>query len=97
MLVRLTDIKTGDVWINPLYVKAVIKKSKYTEVFINYGTAFSAKQSIRVDEAAEDVALKISAAMPDSPAWQGAAGAMVAADELAQQQAAAAAAAGLDG
>lgn len=95
MLVRLTDVKSGDVWVNPLYVKAVLKKGKHTEVFINYGTAFSAKTSVKVEEDPEEVALRISAAMPDSPAWQGgAAAAELTDEELAAQQAAAASTAG---
>lgn len=91
MLVKLTDIKAGDVWINPIYVKAVTQKRRHAEVHISYGGPFSSKTSVKVDQPAEEVALAISAAMPDSAQYI-AAVAQQEEDEQARQQAAAAAA-----
>ena len=90
MLVRITDIKDKDHWINPLYVKSIRSNRKgQTEII---GSISQMGSMIKTNESAESVADRISVAMPDSPAWQAATGAAVLSDE--QQRAAAAAAAG---
>ncbi|MFB3431783.1 MAG: hypothetical protein ACFHWZ_10355 [Phycisphaerales bacterium] len=90
MLVKITDIKDKDHWINPLYVKCIRSNRKgQTEII---GLMTSMGSHIKTSESAESVADRISVAMPDSPAWQAATGAAVLSDE--QQRAAAAAAAG---
>lgn len=94
MLVKLTDIKGKEVWINPLYVKAVASKGNDgAEVFVTYGSAWSQVTSIKVKAPAADVAAAISAAMPDAAAYMAA----VATDEelrMQQEQAQRAAAMG---
>jgi len=73
MLIKLTDIKGRDVWINPLYVKAVTSRGKEgAEVFVTYGSVWSQVTSIKVKAPAEDVAAAISAAMPDAAAYMAA-------------------------
>ena len=94
MLVKLTDTKGKEVWINPLYVKAVQSRGDDgAEVFITFGTTWSQVSSIKVKASAADVATSISAAMPDAMAYMGA----IATEEelrVQQQQAAQAAAMG---
>lgn len=90
MLVKITDLKDKDHWINPLYVKCIRANRKgQTEII---GLMTSMGSHIKTNEPIESVADRISVAMPDSPAWQAATGAAVLSDE--QQRAAAAAAAG---
>lgn len=84
MLVKLTDTKNREVWINPLYVKAVQSKgNEGAEVFITYGSAWSQVTSIKVKAPAADVAMSISAAMPDSAAYMSA---VTSEEELRLQQ-----------
>jgi hypothetical protein len=67
MLVKLTDIKGKDIWVNPIYVKAVTQsKRDVTEVYIAYGSPWGAVHSVKVRGAPEEVAEAISAAMPIS-------------------------------
>jgi hypothetical protein len=79
VLVRITDRKGNDCWINPLYVKAIRPHKKgYCEVvgpFSQYGG------SIKTDESAESLADRLSVSMPDSPAWKAMAGQAVADEE----------------
>lgn len=84
MLVKLTDHKGKDVWINPLYVKSLsIKKPGETQVEVS---GWSLKMRVRQD--IEELALTINAAMPESVS------AFVAAeDEVRRQREAAQAAA----
>lgn len=68
MLVQITDHKGKEYWINPLYVRMVTPKGEdQCEI---QGLATSLGTHIRVKAPAADVAAQISAAMPDSPAWQ---------------------------
>lgn len=70
MLIKLTDIKGRDVWINPAYVKGVFQKSKeITEVYVRWGAGLSVSDVLKVRARADDVAAAISAAMPDAAAY----------------------------
>jgi hypothetical protein len=90
MLVKVTDLKGKDHWINPLYVKCIRSDRKgRTEIIGSISTMGSL---IRTEEPADSLADRISVAMPDSPAWQAATAAANMTEE--QQQAAAVAAAG---
>lgn len=90
MLVKITDLKGKDHWINPLYVKCIRSNRKgHTEI---HGSVTYMGSVLKTEEPAESLADRISVAMPDSPAWQAATAAGVQTDE--QQRAAAAAAAG---
>jgi len=67
MLVKFTDVKGKDVWINPLYVKAIAEgKRGVTEIYITYGSVWSPQSVLKVDMPAEEAAMHISAAMPDA-------------------------------
>lgn len=62
MLVKLTDHKGKERWLNPIYVKSLLAKGPgETEVEVS---GWSSKMRIRQN--AEDVALAINAAMPDA-------------------------------
>ena len=63
MLVRLTDIKGKPVWINPIYVKAVYAKPKYTVVDITLNT--SLRSVLKVSGSVEGVVEAINLAMPE--------------------------------
>lgn len=99
MLVKLTDIKGRDYWINPMYVKAVAAaKGGGAEVYITFGTTWSQTQVIKTEASPEEVAGWISAAMPEGSgvsAYYAAAGA--AEEEVARQQQQAAQAAAMSG
>lgn len=77
MLVKLTDLKGKDIWVNPLYVKSLTpKRDDETHVEVS-GWALKMK----VPQNVEDVALTLNAAMPEGI------GALVAAEEdLARQR-----------
>ncbi|MCA9292313.1 MAG: hypothetical protein KDA20_00705 [Phycisphaerales bacterium] len=92
MLIKVVDTKNNDVWVNPLYVKSVTTKSGVTILRGSFGGSYNTS-IIKTREDPQQLADRISAAMPDSPAW-GAAATSALADEEAQRQAAAAAAAG---
>lgn len=67
MLVKLIDIKGQEIWVNPVYVKAVRPSKKgVTEVFISFGSQWAAQTSVKVKANADEVAEAISAAMPIS-------------------------------
>jgi len=69
MLVKFTDIKGAEVWINPVHVKVVRETKKGTEILMVVGNpsglggggAWSVKTETPVDEAAA----MLNAAMPD--------------------------------
>lgn len=84
MLVRLTDTKGRDLWINPVHVKFMRQKRSTTEIIMaaTWGSAPIAKISMPMDE----VAALFNAAMPDL-------GLFVPDDDAAQAQASQAAAA----
>lgn len=88
MLVKLTDHKGKDFWVNPMYVKAVAAaKGGGAEVYITFGTTWSQTQVIKTEAGPEEVAGWISAAMPEGSgvsAYYAAAGA--AEEEAARQQ-----------
>jgi len=90
MLVKITDLKGKDHWINPLYVKC-IRSNKRGETEI-IGSISTMGGMLKTEEPAESLADRISVAMPDSPAWQAATAASEQIDE--QQRAATVAAAG---
>jgi len=93
MLVKLIDIKGKEVWLNPVYVKAVTanKRKGYTEVhcssFGSFGTS-----TIRVNVPADEVAAALTEAMPGAVPY----GVLLGEEDeqRRRQQAAAAAAAG---
>ncbi len=90
MLVKLTDIKKRDIWINPLYVRAIIAtKGGVAEVHGTFGGTWTGRV-IKVRDDARALADRISVAMPESAALIAA---VQADEELRQQQAAAAASA----
>lgn len=99
MLVKLTDVKGRDYWINPMYVKAVsAAKGGGAEVYITFGTVWSSTQVIKTEASPEDVAGWISAAMPEGTgvaAYYAAAG--TSEEEAARQQQQAAQAAVMSG
>lgn len=62
MLVRLTDHKGKERWVNPIYVKSLLAKGPgETEVEVSGWTS-----KMRVRLSADEVALMINAAMPDA-------------------------------
>ena len=91
MLIKIIDIKNNNVWINPLYVKSVSSKKNTTYLRGSFGGSMNA-YLIKTREDPQELADRISAAMPDSPAWGAATSALL--SEEQQQQAATAAAAG---
>lgn len=98
MLVRLTDTKGKDFWVNPMYVKAVVPlKGSGCEVFVSFGNVWSTIRSIKTEQPAEEVAGWISAAMPGSAGVAGYYAAAITEEELVQQQQQAAAAAAMSG
>lgn len=68
MLVKLTDTKGQDYWINPLYVRGLIQRKRdLTEVHIVLNASpWSGINSIKVPMPADELAGVISAAMPDA-------------------------------
>jgi len=64
MLVRFTDVKGQQVWVNPIHVKMVQEKKKSTEIVFIVSTSFSVVGAIRVEEPVDEVAARISEAMP---------------------------------
>ena len=68
MLVQLIDHKGKEWWVNPLYVKMVVPKGPEScEV---HGVTTALGSPLRIKAPADEVAAALSAAMPDSPAWQ---------------------------
>ncbi len=65
MLVKLIDIKGNEVWLNPVYVKAVTsnRKKGYTEVHCSAFGAWSTS-TVKVNASADDVAAALTEAMP---------------------------------
>jgi uncharacterized protein YlzI (FlbEa/FlbD family) len=64
MLVRLTELRGQPVWVNPIHVKAVRPKSKFTEIIIPMNSALG-QASVKVKESAEEVVELLNAGMPD--------------------------------
>ncbi|MEM8834508.1 MAG: hypothetical protein AAGD00_01685 [Planctomycetota bacterium] len=87
MLIKVTDTKNREFFINPLYVKALREKKpglvEISGVTTQWGTA------LVVQEDMQALADRLSVAMPDSPAMS----AVLAAIRDQEEQAAAAAAA----
>ena len=54
MFVRLTDIKGKPVWINPIHVRAVRQKSKFTEIVVPYHSPMG-QTVLKAREPAEEV------------------------------------------
>mgnify|MGYP001182300799 FL=1 len=93
MLVKMIDIKGKEVWLNPVYVKAVSANTRkgYTEVYCSSFGSFGTS-TIKVNAPADEVAAALSEAMPGAVPY-----AVLMGEEEEQrkrQQAAAAAAAG---
>lgn len=64
MLVKVEDIKSKTVYINPMYVKAVAEvKGGVTEISISFGAMLSTQYSIKTREPAEQIAVRISEAL----------------------------------
>lgn len=93
MLIKLTDINKKDVWVNPLYVKAVRAEKGIVKVFITFGTAWSREEVVKVLGDPQAVADLINAGMPETPAILAAAGISTEMDEEDRRRQAAAAAA----
>lgn len=92
MLIKLTDIKGQEFWINPIHVKGITrKKDGPSEVHIHLGSSSWGVpiNSIKVNAEAQALADLISAAMPSAADMAAA----IALDEQFQQQQAAARAA----
>lgn len=64
MLVRLTDTRGRDVWINPIYVRAVRSKSKHIEIIIRYSSAMGSSL-LKVNGSVEEVVEAINVGMPE--------------------------------
>ena len=92
MLIKVIDIKKNNIWINPLYVKSVASKKGTTYLRGSFGGYMNA-DFIKTHEDPQELADRISAAMPDSPAW-GAATSALLSEQQQQQTTTAAAAAG---
>ncbi len=100
MLVKLTDTKGKEYWVNPIYVKAVAPvKGGGAEVFVSFGNVWSTTRSIKVGAPAEDVAGWLGAAMPAGSGVMGYyAGAVTCEEEeMARQQQQAAAGVAMGG
>jgi len=68
MLVKITDTKGRDYWINPIYVRAVTPgKGRGSEVRVGFSVGLGGSV-IKTDAPPEDVARAIDEAMPDSAA-----------------------------
>lgn len=63
MLVKLTDTRGRESWINPVYVRALREKSGVTEVCIQIPGTLG--NGIRVPKPMDEVAMAINVAMPD--------------------------------
>jgi uncharacterized protein YlzI (FlbEa/FlbD family) len=64
MLVRLTNIKGQDIWINPIHIKAVYAKPKHTEVVITLNPTLG-QASLKVTGSVDEVVEAINLGMPD--------------------------------
>ncbi len=64
MLVKLTDSKGTDVWINPVHVRLVRRKGRHTEVFVPFNANWGAV-SIKTRQPLDEVADLLNAGMPD--------------------------------
>ena len=64
MLVRLTELKGQPVWVNPIHVKAVRSKARFTEIIIPMNSALG-QANVKVKEPAEEVVELLNAGMPD--------------------------------
>jgi len=64
MLVRLTNIKGQDIWINPIHVKAVYAKSKHTEVVIPLNPTMG-HSIVKVTGSVQEVVTAINLGMPE--------------------------------
>ncbi|TVQ30851.1 MAG: hypothetical protein EA376_11345 [Phycisphaeraceae bacterium] len=66
MLVKFIDTKGQTIWINPVHVRAVQQRKKVTEILLPFGGSTFNNMSgvIKVEEQADEVAGRISEAMP---------------------------------
>lgn len=87
MLLKITDNKGQDYWINPLYVRGLIQRKRdLTEVHIVLNVSpWSGISCLKVPMAADQLASMIDAAMPEAAGFLAAAEA----DADAERQAAA--------
>ncbi len=64
MFVRLTDHKDNPVWVNPIHVRAVRERSKYTEVVLPMNTSMG-QVIVKIKQPAEEVVELLNAGMPE--------------------------------
>lgn len=92
MLVKLTDTKGRDYWVNPIFVRMIIPKGDQCEVRLSFNVGMST--SVRINQPAEQFADTVSSALASFGYAAAAMAAMENEHYQQQQQAAAAAAAG---
>ena len=63
MLVRFETTKGDEIWVNPLYVRVLVRKRKHTEIVMSQST-LSTHGVVRVDAPMDDVATLLNDAMP---------------------------------
>ncbi len=67
MLVKITDTKGRDYWINPIYVRAVLQgKGGGSEIRVGFSVGLSGGV-VKTDASPEEVAQAIDQAMPEAP------------------------------
>lgn len=71
MLIRLTDTKGNDVWVNPAYVRYVRRHGAHTEVMVQVTSKWGVPGPLQTDMSPEQVVEILNAAMPGfaHPAW----------------------------
>lgn len=94
MLIRLTDTKGRDHWLNPLYIRSVEPRGVQCEVRLSFNIGMSS--TIKINEPAEQVAETVSAGLMSIGAGA-AMSAVVSEQHFQQQQQQAAAAAAMSG
>lgn len=65
MLVKFTDSKGKEVWVNPIHVKLIEQRRQTTIIVLGPGATASGGSSIKVREPIDLVAEILNAAMPD--------------------------------
>ena len=64
MLMRLTNIKGQDIWINPIHVKAVYAKRKHTEVVVPLNPTVG-HSVVKVTGTVQEVVQALNLGMPE--------------------------------
>jgi len=66
MLVKLTDAKGNEVWINPIHVKLIREKRGKSEIHMAVGSAWgAAPATLKIRVPAEELVAVLNAGMPD--------------------------------